>query len=59
MSNTTRISDLPENIRIGAIVRGKQVIIPRGDTVFEKDDLVVLLASKDQLGEIENIFSII
>ena len=52
-------SDLPENIRIGAIVRGKQVIIPRGDTVFEKDDLVVLLASKDQLGEIENIFSII
>ena len=52
-------SDLPENIRIGAIVRGKQVIIPRGDTIFEKDDLVVLLASKDQLGEIENIFSII
>ena len=51
--------DLPENVRIGAVVRGKQVIIPRGDFVFEKDDLVVLLASRDQLKEIENIFSII
>tara|TARA_B100001564_G_scaffold359858_1_gene383437 strand:- start:381 stop:1748 length:1368 start_codon:yes stop_codon:yes gene_type:complete len=52
-------SDLPENIRIGAVVRGKQVIIPGGDFIFEKDDLVVLLASRDQLKEIENIFSII
>ncbi len=52
-------SDLPENVRIGAIVRGKQVIIPGGDFIFEKDDLVVLLASKEQLKEIENIFSIV
>ena len=52
-------SNLPDNTRIGAVVRGKQVIIPRGDFVFEKDDLVVLLASRDQLKEIENIFSII
>ena len=52
-------SDLPENTRIGAIVRGKQVIIPGGDFIFEKDDLVVLLASRDQLKQIENIFSII
>tara|TARA_A100001015_G_scaffold9205_1_gene11252 strand:- start:676 stop:2043 length:1368 start_codon:yes stop_codon:yes gene_type:complete len=51
--------DLPENVRIGAVVRSKQVIIPRGDFVFEKDDLVVLLASRDQLKEIENIFSIV
>ena len=52
-------SDLPENVRIGAIVRGKQVMIPGGNFIFEKDDLVVLLASKDQLKEIENIFSIV
>ena len=52
-------SELPENVRIGAIVRGKQVIIPGGDFIFEKDDLVVLLSSKDQLKEIENIFSIV
>ena len=52
-------SNLPENIRIGAIVRGKQVIIPGGNFIFEKDDLVVLLSSRDQLKEIENIFSIV
>ena len=52
-------SNLPENTRVGAVVRGKQVIIPRGDFVFEKDDLVVLLSGRDQLKDIENIFSII
>ena len=52
-------SNLPENTRIGAVVRNKQVIIPRGDFIFEKDDLVVLLSGRDQLKEIENIFSII
>ena len=51
-------SNLPENTRIGAIVRGKEVIIPGGNFLFEKDDLVVLLSSRDQLKEIENIFSI-
>ncbi len=52
-------SNLPEDIRVGAIVRGKQVIIPRGDFTFEKDDLVVLLSKREQLKEIENIFSIV
>tara|TARA_B100000886_G_scaffold340410_1_gene309794 strand:- start:907 stop:2274 length:1368 start_codon:yes stop_codon:yes gene_type:complete len=51
--------DLPENTRIGAVVRSKQVIIPGGDFIFEKDDLVVLLSGRDQLKDIENIFSII
>ena len=52
-------SNLPENIRIGAIVRKNQVIIPRSDFIFEKDDLVILLAKRDQLKEVEEIFSII
>ena len=51
-------SNLPENTRIGAIVRGKEVIIPGGNFLFEKDDLVVLLSSRDQLKEVENIFSL-
>ena len=34
-------SNLPEHIRIGAILRKKKVIIPRSDFIFEKDDLVV------------------
>ena len=52
-------SNLPENIRIGAIVRKNQVIIPRSDFIFEKDDLVILLSKRDQLKEVEEIFSII
>ena len=49
-------SNLPEDIRIGAIVRKKQVIIPRSDFIFEKDDLVVLLAKRDQLKKKLKIF---
>ena len=33
-------SNLPKDIRIGAIVRKDAVIIPRSDFIFEKDDLV-------------------
>ena len=50
--------NLPEDIRIGAIVRKDQVIIPRSNSVFEKDDLVVFLAKREQLKEVESIFSI-
>ena len=50
--------NLPEDIRIGAIVRKDQVIIPRSNFVFEKDDLVVFLAKREQLKEVESIFSI-
>ena len=39
-------------------MRSKQVIIPGGDFIFEKDDLVVFLAKREQLKAVENIFSI-
>ncbi len=51
-------SNLPEDIRIGAIVRKDEVIIPRSSFVFEKDDLVVFLAKREQLKEVESIFSV-
>ena len=58
--NHKKISDsnLPEDIRIGAIVRKDQVIIPRSDFVFEMDDLIVFLAKREQLKEVEDIFSL-
>ncbi|MDB2500820.1 Trk system potassium transporter TrkA, partial [Candidatus Pelagibacter bacterium] len=40
-------SDLPEEIRIGAVLRGDEVIIPRSNFVFKKEDVVVLLAKKE------------
>ena len=51
-------SDLPDEIRIGAILRGKDIIIPRSNFVFKKDDIVVFLAKQDQLSVVENMFRI-
>ena len=49
-------SDLPEEIRIGAILRKKKVIIPKSDFVFQKDDQIVLIVKKDKVGVVENLF---
>ena len=49
-------SNLPEEIRIGAILRNKKVIIPRSDFVFKKEDQVVFLAKKDSISFVENMF---
>jgi trk system potassium uptake protein TrkA len=51
-------SNLPEEIRIGAVLRDDKVIIPRSDFVFQKDDKVVFLAKKDSISVVENIFRI-
>ena len=51
-------ADLPEEIRIGAVLRNNEVIIPRSSFIFKKDDTVVLLAKKDQLPIVENMFRI-
>ena len=51
-------SNFPEFIRIGAVLRKKNVIIPRSDFIFEKDDLIVFLAKREQLKEVEDIFSV-
>ena len=51
-------SNLPDEIRVGAILRGEDVIIPRSDFIFKKEDIVVLLAKKDFLHVVENMFRI-
>ena len=51
-------SNLPDEIRIGAVLRGDEVIIPRSNFVFKRQDIVVLLAKKDFLHVVENMFRI-
>ncbi|MBD1138840.1 Trk system potassium transporter TrkA [Pelagibacterales bacterium SAG-MED46] len=51
-------SDLPEEIRIGAVLRDDTVIIPRSNFIFQKDDRVVFLAKKDSISVVENMFRI-
>jgi len=51
-------SNLPDEIRIGAILRGEEIIIPRSNFVFQKNDIVVFLARINQLPLVENMFRI-
>jgi trk system potassium uptake protein len=49
-------ANLPDEIRIGAVLRNKKVIIPRSNFVFQKDDNVVFIAKNDSIPTVENIF---
>ena len=51
-------SDLPDEIRIGSIIREKEIIIPSSNYVFKKNDTVILLSKRDQLPTVENMFRI-
>ena len=42
-------ANLPNDIRIGAIIRKEKVIIPRSSFIFENNDLVVFLAKEKSL----------
>jgi len=48
--------ELPDEIRIGAVLRNDEIIIPRSNFVFKKEDIVVFLTKKDQLPLVESMF---
>ena len=58
ISKSIKDSNLPREIRIGAIVRGKDIIIPKSDFKFEKKDLVVFLTKREHLEKVESLFRI-
>ena len=51
-------ADLPEEIRIGAILRKNEILIPRSNTKFQKGDTVVFLSNREQIPIVEKIFRI-
>ncbi len=51
-------TELPENVLVGAIVRGDEVILPRGETVIQAKDYVVLFAAAEAVRDVEKIFSV-
>ena len=53
-----REARLPAGVIIGAIVRGEQVIIPRGDSVIQAKDRVVIFALADAVRKVEKLFSV-
>ncbi len=56
LSKELKNLNLPEEIRVGAVLRDKKVIIPRSAFTFKKDDRVVFIAKKDSISFVENIF---
>ena len=56
LSKELKNLNLPEELRVGAVLRDKKVIIPRSSFTFKKDDKVVFLAKKDSISFVENIF---
>ena len=49
---------LPPGIRIGAIVRGSQPIMPTGDTVIRAGDFVIVFALAANLRQVEQMFRV-
>ena len=58
ISKSIKDSNLPKEIRIGAVVRNKKVVIPKSDFKFQKKDLVVFLCKQEHLQKIESLFRI-
>ncbi len=58
ISKSLKDSNLPKEIRIGAVVRSKEVIIPKSNYKFEKKDLVVFLTKREHLEKVESLFRI-
>ena len=48
--------NLPDEIRIGAVLRNNEIIIPRSSFIFQKKDIVVFLTKREQLTLVENMF---
>lgn len=49
---------LPKNVLLGAIVRKGEVIMPRGTTIVQPKDRVVLFAAADAIRKVEKMFSV-
>lgn len=49
---------LPPGIRIGAIVRGSQAIMPTGDTIVRAGDFVIVFALAASLRQVEQMFRV-
>jgi trk system potassium uptake protein TrkA len=49
---------LPNGVLLGAVVRQGKVISPRGTTVVQSGDRVVLFAESDAVKKIEKMFSV-
>lgn len=50
--------ELPDGIRIGAVYRGKTVIVPRGNTQIQAHDRVIMFVRADRVRKVEQMFRV-
>jgi trk system potassium uptake protein TrkA len=50
--------DFPKGAIIGAIVRGEQIIIPRGDSVIKPKDRLIIFALQQVVPKLEKLISV-
>jgi trk system potassium uptake protein TrkA len=50
--------DLFDGMRIGAVIRGNKILLPRGDTIIHARDRVVLFALADKVKRVEQMFRV-
>ena len=53
-----REASLPDGVIVGAIVREDEVTVPRGSTVVNANDRVVLFAATEAVKQVEQLFSV-
>ncbi len=52
------LKEMGEKFLVGAIVRGNQVLIPRGDDTIQADDLIYVVVRSDELDHVLGLFGI-
>lgn len=50
--------DFPEGVRIGAIIRDKEMILPKGSFVIKQGDRVIVFALGENVREVEQLFRV-
>ncbi|MCD7060999.1 Trk system potassium transporter TrkA [Pelagibacterium xiamenense] len=50
--------NFPEGIRIGAIIRGDEVLMPSGDVTVQAGDFVIVFALAESLRQVERMFRV-
>ena len=50
--------ELPKSIRVGAILRKKEIIIPNSETIFKENDDVVFFAESKSIKTLEKLLSV-
>ena len=53
-----RDAELPEGVRIGAVVRGETVLHPNGELVIAPHDRIIMFALAERVRDVEQLFRV-